>query len=99
MALLFQPPPPPLVPLSYSPPSELEICDLNVSVIKPLEHALSNTILFLQDWDESPNDSLKFYLHLLISKTLHLEEHRPIWQILYPSSLLENTIAKEVRSI
>ena len=46
MALSLQPPPPPLAPLSYSPPSELEIQDLNISVISPLEQVLSNTIFF-----------------------------------------------------
>lgn len=43
-------------------------------------------------------NSLKFHL-LKISNVLHMEEHRPIWPVLYPSFLLENTIAKEVHSI
>ena len=61
--------------------------------------AFSNEVLFLQDLEETPNDSLKFQLFLKISNLLHLEENRPVWQILYPSSLLENTIVKEVHSI
>ena len=99
MALSLQPPPPPLAPLSYSPPSELEIHYLNISVINPLEHAFTNVVLFLQDLEETPNDSLKFQLLPKILNLLHLEDNRPIWQILYPSSLLDNTIAKEVCSI
>ena len=99
IALSLQPPPPPLAPLSYSPPSKMEIRELNLSVINPLEQAISNVILYLQDLEETPNDSLKFHLLLSISNTLHLDEHRPLWPVLYLSSLLENTIAKEVRSI
>ena len=71
----------------------------NISVINPLEHTFSNAVLFLQDLEETLNDSLKFQLLLKISNLLHLEENRPIWRVLYPSSLLDNTIAKEVHSI
>ena len=99
MALSLQPPPPPLVPLSYSPSSEMEIRDLNISVINSVETAFDNIVLYLQDLEENPNDSLKFQLLLRISNLLHLEEHKPIWQVLYPSSLLDNTVMKEVRSI
>ena len=99
MALSLQPPPPPLAPLSYSPPSELEIRDLNISVLNSVETAFDNIVLYLQDLEEKPNDSLRFQFLLRISNLLHLEEYRPIWQVLYPSSLLDNTVMKEVRSI
>ena len=73
----------------------MEIQDLNVSVINPLEKAISNAIFYLQDLEETLNGSPKFHL-LSISNILYAEERRPIWLVLCPSSLLENTIAKEV---
>ena len=99
MALLLQPPPPPPVPLSYTPPSESELLDIRVSGINPLEKVIENAILFLQDLEDTPNESFKYHLFTSIYDVLNLEGHRPIWPVLYPSSLFSNTITTELHSL
>ena len=99
MALFLLPPPPPQAPLSYSPPSDTTLDDLRVHVQDPLVSALSNIAAYLQELEETPNESLKYHLLTTISDTLNAEESRPVWPVLYPSSLLTNSVTDEVRSI
>ena len=99
MALLLQPPPPPPAPLSYTPPSESEIREINASVVNPLEKVIENVILYLQDLEDTPNESFKYHLLTDIYDVLNMEAHRPIWPILYPSSLFTDTITTEIRSL
>ena len=99
MALLLQPPSPPSTPLSYTLPSVGEIQDINMSIIVPLERAIGNAVIFLQDLQETPNESFKYHLLLNIYDALNLEMSRPMSPVLYPSSLLTDPIAAEVCSI
>ena len=77
----------------------MEIRELNISVVNLLEQAISNVVLYFQDLEDTLNNFLKFHLFFSISNTLYLDEHRPLWPVLYLSSLLENTITKEVHLI
>ena len=99
MALFLLPLPPPQAPLSYSPPSDSNLNDLCRHLQDPLTMALSNVAAYLQELEEIPNTSLKYHLLTIISDTLNSEESRPVWPVLYPSSLLTNSVTDEVHSI
>ena len=99
MALSLQPPPPPPAPLSYTPPSESKFHDLNIRILAPFQRAIDNAALYLQDLEETPNDSFKYHILTGILDVLNLESSRPLWPVLYPSSLFTDTITAGICSI
>ena len=56
-------------------------------------------VLFLQDLEDTPNESFKYHLLTSIYDVLNLEGNRPIWPVLYPSSLFSNTVTTELCSL
>ena len=92
MVLLIQPPSPPLVPLSYSPPGRDDRDDFPKQVENPLITALSNLVLLFQDLDENPNESLRYYYTSWFIKIISDEVHDVLHPILYPSSRFEDNL-------
>jgi len=99
MALFLQPPPPPLAPLSYSPPSSEVVSQFKRLVEQPLETALDNLVLHFQDLNETPNESTHYYCITRALEILGDESHRPVWPVLYPSLRFEDNLLKLLHGI
>ena len=99
MALFFQPPPPPSVPNVVTLPPGVDCDSYEQWIFKPLESALSSLAQSLQDLNDDPNPT---HSHYLLSRFLTIvgdEAHKPIWPILYPSSIFEDTLLRQIQSI
>ena len=96
---MIQPPPPPLAPLSYTPPTPGEITDFGRLVIRPLETALDNLVQCFQDLEESPNESLRYYYTSRFLEILGDPSRAPLQPILYPSSHFEDNILRLLHDI
>ena len=99
MALSLQPPPPPPAPLSYSPPSEEDISAFERHVARPLTAAIDNYAVYLQELEETPNESNHYFMATWILEILGGESSKPVWPILYPPSRFEDNLLRHLRCI
>lgn len=103
MALSFQPPPPPLAPNTFVPPTSDLINHFEKSVIEPFSRALDNLKIWFQEAKEDEDliqtlsQKYHFTTHLL--ELFGDKDPWPLWPILYPPSRFEENLLRQLQFI
>ena len=84
MAFDLIPPPPPTAPLSYSPPDDETVVDLDLNILEPLREAVITAVRHISLHNTANRPSIPYYLASSIHDILFNVGVTPLWQ-LFPS--------------
>ena len=99
MAFVLIPPPPPLAPLSYSPPNNEQEVAYDLNIFEPIREALGTALRHIAINKTANNPSTPYYIALGLHDLLFDESMAPLWEFFPLQSTPPDAILAELRAL